>query len=129
MSRVVKRLALHAVKANRENVNNALHTNSDHGRTEHAGPVATQGWGRSWVGTMATIAKAPWRVGATEKTVSGRNWRHGFGFSIQDSRGLTFLSISYETEKEAKQAEVAIRKALEEAIDISRGWRFGLRSP
>jgi hypothetical protein len=68
---------------------------------------------------MATIAKAPWKVGVTEKTVSGRDWRHGFGFSIQDSRGLPFLSISYATEKEAKLAESAIRKALEGAIDIS----------
>jgi hypothetical protein len=70
---------------------------------------------------MATIAKVPWKVSPTEKTVSGRNWRHGFGFSIQDSRGLPFLSISYATEKEAKQAESAVRKALEGAIDISRG--------
>jgi hypothetical protein len=70
---------------------------------------------------VATTANHPWKVSATEKTVSGRNWRHGFGFSIQDSRGLPFLSISYGTEKEAKQAEAAIRNALEGAIDISRG--------
>jgi hypothetical protein len=70
---------------------------------------------------MATIADTRWKVGATEKTVSGRTWRHGFGFSIQDFRGLSLLSISYETEEEAKRAEWAIRKALEGAIDISRG--------
>jgi hypothetical protein len=70
---------------------------------------------------MVTIADIRWKVGATEKTVSGRTWRHGFGFSIQDFRGLPILSISYETEKEAKQAESAIRQALERAIDISRG--------
>ena len=61
-----------------------------------------------------------WKVGATEKTVSGRTWRHGFGFSIQDFRGLPVLSISYETEEEAKAAESAVRKAVERAIDISR---------
>jgi hypothetical protein len=70
---------------------------------------------------MATTANIRWKVGATEKTVSGPTWRHGFGFSIQDFRGLSLLSISYETEKEAKQAESAIRKALERAIDISKG--------
>jgi hypothetical protein len=70
---------------------------------------------------MATIPKVPWKVGATEKTVSGRNWRSGYGFSIHDARGLPYLSISYATEKEAKQAEAAIRKALEGAIDITRG--------
>jgi hypothetical protein len=70
---------------------------------------------------MAPTANHPWKVGVTEKTVNGRDWRHGFGFSIQDSRGLPFLSISYQTEKEAKQAELMIRKALEGAIDVSRG--------
>ena len=67
-------------------------------------------------GNMPTMADIPWKVGATERTVSGRTWRHGFGFSIQDFRGLPLLSISYETEKEAKQAELAIRKAIERAI-------------
>jgi hypothetical protein len=70
---------------------------------------------------MVTIADIRWKVSTTEKTVSGRTWRHGFGFSIQDFRGLPILSISYETEKEAKQAESAIRQALERAIDISKG--------
>jgi len=74
-----------------------------------------------WWGNMATITDIPWKVTATEKTVSGRTWRHGFGFSIQDFRGLSLLSISYETEKEAKQAELAIRRALEAAIDVTRG--------
>jgi hypothetical protein len=70
---------------------------------------------------MVTIADIRWKVSTTEKTVSGRTWRHGFGFSIQDFRGLPILSISYETEREAKQAESAIRQALERAIDISKG--------
>ena len=48
-------------------------------------------------------------------------WRHGFGFSIQDFRGLPLLSISYQTEREAKHAEAAIRKAIEQAIDIAKG--------
>jgi hypothetical protein len=69
---------------------------------------------------MATKAGL-WKVGATEKTVSGRMWRHGFGFSIQDFRGLPLLSISYQTEREAKHAEAAIRKAIEQAIDIAKG--------
>lgn len=70
---------------------------------------------------MATTADILWKVGATEKTVFGREWRHGFGFSIQDYRGIPLFSISYETENEAKQAEAAIRRALKAAIDISKG--------
>ena len=70
---------------------------------------------------MATIADTRWKVGATEKTISGRTWRHGFGFSIQDTRGVRLFSISYETVNDAKQAESAIRKALEAAIDIRKG--------
>lgn len=71
---------------------------------------------------MATpTADLRWKVGATEKTVSGKNWRHGFGFSIKDVRGVVLFSISYETEREAKEAEAAIRKAIERAIDITRG--------
>jgi hypothetical protein len=62
-----------------------------------------------------------WTVGATEKTMSGRTWRYGFKLSIQDFRGIPLLSISYETEKEAKEAEPAIRKAIERAIDITKG--------
>ena len=67
------------------------------------------------------LADTSWKVSATDKTVSGRTWRHGFGFSIQDFRGVPLVSISYDTEKEAKAAEPAIRKALEKVIDISRG--------
>jgi hypothetical protein len=59
-----------------------------------------------------------WKVSATERTVSGRNWRQGFGFCIQDYRGIPILSISYETENEAKEAESAVRKAVERAMDI-----------
>jgi hypothetical protein len=68
-----------------------------------------------------TAADAFWKVSATEKTVSGRTWRHGFGFSIQDFRGLSILSISYESERAAKEAESAIRKALQGAMDITKG--------
>ena len=66
-------------------------------------------------------AKLAWKVSPTEKTVSGRTWRHGFGFSIKDFRGLSLLSISYETEREAKEAEAAIRRAIAGAIDITTG--------
>jgi hypothetical protein len=57
-----------------------------------------------------------WKVSATERTISGRNWRH----AIQDFRGLPMLSISYETENQAKKAELAIREAVNQAIDISK---------
>ena len=70
---------------------------------------------------MVTIADTRWKVGATEETISGRTWRHGFGFSIQDFRGVPLFSILYGTEKEAKEAESAVRRALDRAIDISRG--------
>jgi hypothetical protein len=61
-----------------------------------------------------------WKVGTTEQTVFGRTWRHAYGFSIQDFRGVPIFIISYETENEAKRAEAAIRKVLQAAIDISR---------
>jgi hypothetical protein len=70
---------------------------------------------------MATLSDTRWKVGATEKTISGRTWRHGFGFSIQDFHGVPLFSILYETEKEAKEAESEVRRALDRAIDISRG--------
>jgi hypothetical protein len=70
---------------------------------------------------MAAGARVPWKVGATEKTICGRTWRHAFGFSIQDLRGHPVFSILYETEGAARQAESAIRKALEGAIDIAKG--------
>ena len=50
------------------------------------------------------LADTCWKVSATDKTVSGRTWRHGFGFSIQDFRGLSILSISYESERAAREA-------------------------
>jgi hypothetical protein len=82
------------LKADRENVNDAFPTNGTHVRTEYAEHSASLGWGRSCGSrTMETTAKPPWKVGATEKTVSGRNWRHGFGFSIQDSRVLSHLVV------------------------------------
>ena len=68
-----------------------------------------------------TAADVSWKVSATEKTVSGRIWRHGFGFSIQDFRGLSILSISYDSERAAREAETAIRKALQGATDITKG--------
>ena len=61
-----------------------------------------------------------WKVSATERTVSGRNWRQGFGFCIQDFRGLPILSMSYETENEAREAKSAVRKAIERAMDICK---------
>jgi len=52
--------------------------------------------------------------------MSGRNWRPGFGFAIEDFRGLLMLSISYETENEAKKAESAIRELVGRAMDVSK---------
>jgi hypothetical protein len=70
---------------------------------------------------MTTVEDTRWKVGATGETVFGRTWRRAFGFSIQDFRGVPLFTISYETENEAKQAELAIRGALKAAIDISKG--------
>jgi hypothetical protein len=50
----------------------------------------------------------------------GVGGRHGFGFSVQDGRGAPIVTISYATEKEAKEAEAVIRKALENALDITK---------
>jgi hypothetical protein len=67
------------------------------------------------------LADTSWKVSTTDKTVSGRTWRHGFGFSIQDFRGLPVLSISYESERAAREAESAVRKVLQGAMDITKG--------
>jgi hypothetical protein len=64
------------------------------------------------------MANPQWKVGATQQTVSGPSRRYGFGFSIQDFRGAPLLTISYESEKEAKEAESTIREALETAIEV-----------
>jgi hypothetical protein len=58
-----------------------------------------------------------WQVGKTQAT-TGVGGRHGYGFSVQDGRGAPLLSISYATVEEAKEAEAAIRKAIENAISI-----------
>ncbi len=62
----------------------------------------------------------PGKVGKTQPTMFGVGGRHGFGFSVQDLRGAPLLTISYATEEEAKEAEAIIRKALENAIDITK---------
>jgi hypothetical protein len=65
----------------------SFHTNYGDGRTVIAGKA--QRLGAYLVSDMATpTADLRWKVGATEKTVSGRNWRHGFGFSMKDFGAL-----------------------------------------
>ncbi len=62
----------------------------------------------------------PGKVGKTQPTISGVGGRYGFGFSVQDVRGAPLLSVSYDTEEDAREAETLIRKALEKATDITK---------
>ncbi len=67
------------------------------------------------------MTKAPQgKVGKTQPVMFGVGARRGFGFSVQDLRGAPLLSIAYDTEEEAKEAEVIIRRVLENAIDIAK---------
>jgi len=62
----------------------------------------------------------PWKVGKTQRTMSGVGGRHGFSFSIQDGRGAPIVTISYATEEQSKEAEAVVRKAIENAVNISK---------
>ena len=45
------------------------------------------------------LADTSWKVSATDKTVSGRTWRHGFGFSNSGlSWPLHFVDLIRERE-------------------------------
>jgi len=52
--------------------------------------------------------------------MSGVGGRHGFSFSIQDGRGAPIVTISYATEEQSKEAEAVVRKAIENAVNISK---------
>ena len=63
-----------------------------------------------------------WQVGPTQSVRYGppSNWNHGYGFSIQNQRGGPILSIAFATEVDSKEAEAAVRKALEKAVHIEK---------
>jgi len=63
---------------------------------------------------------ARWTVSPTQAQIHGVGGQHGYGFVILDARGGPLLTINYATEAEAERAEVAIRAAIENAIDIMR---------
>ncbi len=64
------------------------------------------------------MADARWKVGETQPTTYGASRRYGFSFSIQTFRGAPLVTIAYETKEECEQAEAAVRKAIEKAVDI-----------
>jgi hypothetical protein len=59
-----------------------------------------------------------WKVGVTQATFYGSAQRHGYSFSIQTFHGAPLINITYETREECEQAEAAVRKAIETAVDI-----------
>jgi hypothetical protein len=61
-----------------------------------------------------------WKVGKTAATMFGIGGRLGHGFSIQDARGAPLVTISYATHEESEEAEAAVRKAIENAVDITK---------
>jgi hypothetical protein len=60
-----------------------------------------------------------WQVGQTQHTIYSRLLQHGYGFTIKSAHGKTILTIIYNEKEEAKQAEELVRKAIENAVDIS----------
>jgi hypothetical protein len=59
-----------------------------------------------------------WKVGATQATMYSPSQRHGFSFAVQNVHGAPLLNITYASESESKEAETAVRKAIEKAVDI-----------
>ena len=60
-----------------------------------------------------------WKVGITQLIRNLNSPNIAFGFSIQDQHGAPLLTISYRTEAESKSAEVAVRLAIQDAVEIS----------
>ena len=62
-----------------------------------------------------------WKVGGTQSTMPPAHEMldDAYGFSIQDRHGAPLLTISFSTKAESERAEAAVRKAIENAIQIS----------
>lgn len=60
-----------------------------------------------------------WKVAITQSTTSRNSPDVAYSFSIQNQHGAPLLTISYRTEAELKQAEAAMREAIENAVEIS----------
>ena len=62
-----------------------------------------------------------WKVGKTQSTApAGHDTRDDVhSFSIQDQHGAPLLTISYRTKAESEQGEAAMKKLIENAIEIS----------
>jgi hypothetical protein len=67
------------------------------------------------------MTTGPWKVGTTQSTSYGVGQRFGHGLSVQDARGMPLVTIVYATEEESKQAESAVRKAIENAVHVEKG--------
>jgi hypothetical protein len=61
----------------------------------------------------------PCKVGRTQPTQYSAARRFGYSSSIQDARGAPLITIVYATEAESQQAEDAVRKAIENAVEVS----------
>lgn len=64
------------------------------------------------------MAQLRWKVGATQRVIYSSAGRHGYGFSVQNFHGAPLLDIVFATEAESMAAEVAVRQAIENAVDI-----------
>ena len=64
------------------------------------------------------MAQLRWKVGATQPVLYSGAGRHGYGFSVQNFHGAPLLDITFATEAEAKEAEAAVRQAIENAVDL-----------
>ena len=64
------------------------------------------------------MADARWKVGNTRPTTYGASQRYGYSFAIQNFHGAPLLNVTFATKEDSEQAEAAVRKAIENAVDI-----------
>jgi hypothetical protein len=61
---------------------------------------------------------ARWKVGKTQPTTYGASQSYGYSFAIQNFHGAPLLNVTFATKEESEKAEAAVRKAIENAVDI-----------
>ena len=64
------------------------------------------------------MANSRWKVGNTQPTTYSAAQRYGYSFAVQNIHGAPLLNVTFATKEESERAEAAVRKAIENAVDI-----------
>ena len=59
-----------------------------------------------------------WKVSSTQEVSYSPAGRYGYGFSVLNFQGAPLLSVAFDTEAAAGEAEAAMRKIIEGAADV-----------